>query len=61
MVTKTYSFRSMPEDVYKAILKEQNRIKEVKGTSQFALEQTIYSIIREWARLKEEKTKEVAK
>jgi hypothetical protein len=44
----------MPEDVYKIILKEQGRIKALKG-SQFAIEQTIYSIVREWDRCKTEK------
>ncbi len=50
---KTYSFREgMPEDVYQIILREQNRIKEEKSTTQYSMERTIYNIIREFDRLK---------
>lgn len=52
---KTYSFRNMPPDVYKIILKAQNRMKEQRGTSQFSLELTIYHIIREFEKCREEK------
>lgn len=47
-MSKSYLFRSIPPDVYKIILKEQNRIKEKKGTTQFSIELTIYHIIREY-------------
>lgn len=49
---KTYSFREMPDDIFKIILKEQNRIKLNKGVSQFSIEKTIYSILREWDTIK---------
>lgn len=51
----TYSFRNIPQEVYKIILREQNRIKLNKGVSQFSLEQTIYTIIRDWDKIKEAK------
>lgn len=50
---KTYSFRSMPQDVYRIVLKEQNRIKEEKSRSQYSLELTIYHIIREFEKCRE--------
>lgn len=50
---KTYSFREgMPTDVYQIIIREQNRIKEEKSTTQYSMERTIYNIIREFDRLK---------
>lgn len=52
---KTYSFRNMPPDVYKIVLKVQNRLKEQKGTSQFSLELAIYHIIRDYEKCREEK------
>lgn len=51
---KVYPLKQMPEDVYKIILTEQGVIKAERGISQYSLEQTIYSIIREWKRCREE-------
>lgn len=51
----TYSFRSMPPDVYRIVLKEQGNMKAKKGTSKFGIDQTIYAIIREWERCREGK------
>lgn len=53
---KTYSFRNMPPDVYKIILKAQNRMKEQRGTTQFSLELTIYHIIREYGKTQPKET-----
>jgi hypothetical protein len=44
----TFSFREMPADVYKIILKQQGNIKASRGSSQYSMEQTIYHIIRDW-------------
>lgn len=52
---KVYPLKQMPDDVYKIILTEQGKIKAEKRISQYSLEQTIYSIIREWKRCREEK------
>lgn len=53
---KSYTFRDgMPEDVYKIIIKKQNKIKEQKGTTQYSLERTIYQIIREYAQMLKDK------
>lgn len=50
---KTYSFREgMPPEVYKIIIREQNRIKERDGKSQYSIERTIYQIIKEFDKLK---------
>lgn len=51
----TYSFRNMPQEIYKIVLREQGRLKANRGTSQFGIDQTIYSIIREWEKCKEDK------
>ncbi len=47
MICKTYLLRNIPQDIFKFILKEQNRIKEHKGVSQYSLEQTVYGLLRE--------------
>lgn len=51
---KVYPLKAMPDDVFKIILKEQGKIKTERSISQYSLEQTIYSIIREWKRCREE-------
>jgi hypothetical protein len=43
---------TIPADIYKIILSEQNRIKTVNEVGQFSMERTIYHIIREYARVK---------
>lgn len=53
---KSYTFRDgMPEDVYKILIRKQNKIKEQKGTTQYSLERTIYQIIREYAQMLKDK------
>lgn len=47
MILKKYLLRNIPEDIFKFILREQNKIKEHKGISQYSLEQTVYGILRE--------------
>jgi len=52
---KVYPLKKMPDDVFKIILMEQGKIKAERSISQYSLEQTIYSIIREWERCREGK------
>lgn len=48
----TYTFREgIPPDVYKILIREQGRIKESRGTTQYSLERTIYHIIKEYDKL----------
>lgn len=48
----TYTFREgMPPDIYKIIIREQGKLKESKGTTQYSMERTIYHIIKEYDRL----------
>lgn len=48
--TKSYLLQEIPSDVYKILIREQNKIKEKKGTSQFSIERTIYHIIKKYDR-----------
>lgn len=43
---------NIPADIYKIILAEQSRIKELKEVGQYSMERTIYHIIREYAKIK---------
>lgn len=49
------ALRDVPEDVYKIIIQEQNRIRDERQISQYSQVQVVYSIIREWERCKKEK------
>jgi hypothetical protein len=55
MAATSITLRGIPEDVYKIIIKEQGRIKHERAIGMFGIEQTIYSIVREWKRCREEK------
>lgn len=55
----TFSMRSMPEDVYRAVVRQQNYIKMQKGLSQYPMEQAIYHIIRDWQKCRGGKDIEV--
>lgn len=50
--TKQIYLRKIPADIYKIIITEQNRIKEITCINQFSMERTIYHIIREYAKIK---------
>lgn len=52
---KVYPLKKMPSDVYKILAAEQGKIKAEKMTGQYSLEQTIYKIVREWNKNREEK------
>jgi len=47
---KVLILRRIPDDVFKILLIEQHREKILKGKGQFGIEQTIYKIVREYAR-----------
>lgn len=45
---KSHTLKSIPPDVYKIIQKEQSDIKIKKGTNSFSFECTIYKMIRDY-------------
>jgi hypothetical protein len=53
-MASSLTLRDIPPDVYKILITEQGLIKAEKGIGMFGLEQTIYSIVREWKRCREE-------
>lgn len=55
-MAKSLTLRTIPADVFKIVLQEQGRIKNQRGVGKFGIEQTLYSIIREWKRCREENT-----
>ena len=46
--SSSYLLKAIPADIYKIILKEQNKIKEEKNKSVYSIESTIYYIIKEF-------------
>lgn len=48
------NLKEVPIDVLKIILIEQGKVKLEKGIGQYSLEQTVYKIIREFNKIKEE-------
>lgn len=52
----TVVVKNIPEDLRKAILKEQAKEKEIRGVHQYSLSSTIIKILREWQRCLEKKT-----
>lgn len=46
--------RSIPEDVFKILLKEQHKEKSEKNKGMFGIEQTIYKIVRDYERCKKQ-------
>lgn len=53
-MAKSYTLKAIPEDVFKIVQKEQNAIKEKKGTGSFSFECTIYKMIRDLAKCQNE-------
>jgi hypothetical protein len=51
--TKTFKLKKIPPDVYNILLKVQGD-KKVKCNCQYSLEQTVYMIIRENAKIQQE-------
>lgn len=54
MATTSYTLKAIPEDVYKIVQKEQTDIKMKKGTNLFSFESTIYKMLREYNRCKQQ-------
>lgn len=53
---KSYTFRDgMPENVYKIIIREQNKKKNQLGTTQYSMERTFYYIVLEFDRMLKDK------
>lgn len=50
--TKTYSFRHVPQDVYKIIIREQVKQKLARNRH-ISIEDVVYGLIREWEKCKE--------
>lgn len=53
--TTSYILKAIPPDIYKIILREQNRIKEQKGKTIYSMEATIYHIIKEFDKCQKER------
>lgn len=47
-MAKTYMLKTIPEDVFKIVQREQSDIKEKKGTNSFSFESTIYKMLRDY-------------
>lgn len=50
----SYLLTNMPEDVFKFVADEQNKIKKQKRIRQFSFESTIYKMLRDYKRCMEE-------
>lgn len=42
------SFKGIPDDVMKILIKEQAKEKENRGTNQYSLSRTLIKIVKEW-------------
>lgn len=47
-MAKTYTLKQIPKDVFRIVQKEQNLIKERKGTGIFSFESTVYKMLRDY-------------
>lgn len=52
-----YGLKKIPQEIYRFILFEQNRLKQQRGTNSFSFETTVYSILREHPKFIEFKKK----
>lgn len=52
-----YGLKKIPQDIYRFILNEQNKLKQQRGTNSFSFETTVYSLMREHPRFIEFKNK----
>lgn len=50
-MSKSFTLRNIPEDVFKILLVEQNK-ERLKNKGVFGLNQVVYKIIREYERCK---------
>lgn len=44
---KGYGLKKIPQDIFKFLIEQQNKIKETHGTNKYSFECTIYKILRE--------------
>lgn len=50
-----YGLKEIPEDVYKFVLKEQNKLKNERGVSRLPFADVIYDLLRELQKIRESK------
>lgn len=55
---KAYTLTRIPKDVFDLVIDEQEKIKKKKGTNQFSFESTLYNMIRDLKRCRDEKEKQ---
>lgn len=53
-----YTLKKIPQDIYKFILSEQNKLKQQRGTNSFSYETALYSLLREHPKFIEFKNKQ---
>ena len=53
-MASSYLLKKIPKDVFKFVQKEQSVIKEEKGTNSFSFESTIYKMLRDYKKCREE-------
>lgn len=49
-----YGLKKIPADLYRFIREEQDRIKREHGTNKYSFESTIYKMLRDYKRCREE-------
>jgi len=49
-----YVLKRIPADVFKFVQQEQNKIKEEKGLLQYSVSSTIYKMLRDYKKCREE-------
>lgn len=49
-----YGLKQIPPDVFRMIMEEQTKIKKERGTNKYSFESTIYKMLRDYARCREE-------
>jgi len=49
-----YGLKNIPADLYRFIRDEQDRIKKERGTNKYSFESTIYKMLRDYKRCREE-------
>jgi len=53
-----YTFKKIPQDIYKFILSKQNKLKQQRGTNKFSFETAAYALLREHPEFSEFKNKQ---
>lgn len=49
-----YCLKNIPSDVFKFVIDEQTRLKKERGTNKYSFETTMYKMLRDYKRCKEE-------